>query len=122
MHIFVIGISAFIFNLDIMISKSSSSAEIVSIIGERFREYRLAALLTQQEVADIAGVSKTTVYSFENGRLPNVSFRTVVDLLRAIGMIDKIDDILPEIPISPYLMSSSKKQITKVYHKRNGKQ
>jgi len=104
-----------------MITKANSSAEIVSVLGERFKEYRLAALLTQQEVADIAGVSKTTVYSFENGRLPNVSLRTLVDLLRAIGMIDRIDDLLPEIPVSPYLMSSTGNTVSKIYHKRNGK-
>jgi len=102
-----------------MITKKSSSAEIVSIMGERFKEYRLAALLTQQEVADIAGVSKTTVYSFENGRLPNVSLRTVIDMLRAIGMLDRIDDMLPEIPVSPYLMSSKGNKVSKIYHKRN---
>lgn len=103
------------------ITKSNSSTEIVSVIGERFRDYRLAALLTQQEVADIAGISKTTVYSFENGRLPNVSLRTVVDLLRAVGMIDRLDDLLPEIPVSPYLMSSTGTKVSKIYHKRNGK-
>jgi len=104
-----------------MITKSIPSTEIVSIIGERFKEYRLAALLTQQEVADIAGVSKTTVYNFENGRLPGVSLRTVIDLLRSIGMIGRIDDLLPEIPVSPYLMSSSGKKVSKIYHKRNDK-
>ena len=98
-----------------------SSVEIVTTIGERFREYRLAALLTQQEVADRAGVSKVTVYSFENGRLPNVSLRTVIDLLRAIGMLSKVDELLPQIPVSPYLMSASGSTKTKVYHKRNGK-
>jgi len=104
-----------------MITKSIPSVEMVSIIGERYKEYRLAALLTQQEVADIAGVSKTTVYCFENGRLPNVSLRTVFDLLRAIGMVDKINDILPEIPVSPYLISSTGNKVSKIYHKRNDK-
>jgi len=103
------------------ITKSKPSTEIVSVIGERFKAYRLASLLTQQEVADMAGVSKTTVYSFENGRLPNVSFRTVTDLLRAIGMVDRIDNLFPEIPVSPYLMSSAGKKVSKIYHKRNVK-
>lgn len=103
------------------IAKDSSSVEIVTTIGERFREYRLAAQLTQQEVADRAGVSKVTVYSFENGRLPNVSLRTVVDLLRAIGMLSRIDELLPQIPVSPYLISALGSTKTKVYHKRDGK-
>lgn len=103
------------------ITKSIPSTEIVAIIGERFKEYRLAAILTQQEVADLAGVSKTTVYSFENGRLSNVSLKTVIDLLRAIGLLDKINDLLPEIPVSPYLMSPNGDKVSKIYHKRNDK-
>ncbi len=101
-------------------SKTLSSTDIVVLVAERFREYRQAALLTQQEAADLAGVSKTTVYNFENGRLANVSLRTVIDLMRAVGMVERVDLLLPEIPFSPYLMDDRGVKVKRIKHKRNG--
>lgn len=37
-------------------------------LGLRFKEYRFACRLTQQEVADKAGVSLFTIRAFEGGK------------------------------------------------------
>lgn len=100
-------------------SKSLSSNDMVLIVAERFRDYRRSALLTQQEAADRAGVSKTTVYNFENGRLLNVSLRTVIDLMRAVGMVERVDSLLPQIPLSPYLIDDYGNKVKRITHKRN---
>lgn len=44
---------------------AQSNAEIVQGLGEQFRDYRLNAKLTQQEVADKVGVSLITIRNFE---------------------------------------------------------
>lgn len=76
--------------------------EIIVMLGKRFKDYRIASNLTQQEVADHSGVSVLTIRNFENGRIGNVTLKTFIELLRTIGAMDGLYDVLPEIPISPY--------------------
>ena len=49
------------------ITSAMSNPEIISALGQRFKEYRLANRLTQQEAAEKAGVSLITLRQFENG-------------------------------------------------------
>ena len=50
-----------------------SSPELVKMLGERFKEYRLRCNLTQKEMAELSGVGLTTIYKFENGTAGNLS-------------------------------------------------
>lgn len=76
--------------------------EIVSMLGRRFKDYRIGCDMTQKEVSEQSGVSVVTIRNFENGKLYNITLGVFIELLRAIGFMDGIDDVLPEIPISPY--------------------
>lgn len=78
------------------------TSEIVAMLGRRFKDYRIGCDMTQKEVAEQSGVSVVTIRNFENGKLYNVTLGTFVELLRAIGFMEGLDDLLPEIPISPY--------------------
>ena len=78
------------------------ASEIVAMLGRRFKDYRIGCDLTQQEVSERSGVSVVTIRNFENGRLYNISLGVFIELLRAIGYMEGLDDVLPEIPISPY--------------------
>lgn len=53
-------------------------------------------------VSEKAGVSIITIRNFENGKLRNISMGTFIELLRAIDFMQGLDDVLPEIPVSPY--------------------
>ncbi|MBO4891118.1 MAG: helix-turn-helix transcriptional regulator [Prevotella sp.] len=76
--------------------------EIVAMLGKRFKDYRIGSDLTQKQVSEKAGVSIITIRNFENGKLRNISMGTFIELLRAIEFMQGLDDVLPEIPISPY--------------------
>lgn len=79
-----------------------SDNDIVSGLGERFRDYRIALRLTQKEVAEQSGVSVMTVVRFEKGEGGSIRLDTFVSLLRAVQKLDGIADAIPEIPVSLY--------------------
>lgn len=81
-----------------------STPELVRLLGSRFKEYRMRCNLTQKEVAEQSGVGLTTIHKFEKGTVGNVSLSTFLLLLKVVGQINALDDLLPE---SPYLMRKS---------------
>lgn len=87
---------------------AQSNAEIVQELGEQFRDYRLNAKLTQQEVADKIGVSLITIRNFETGKAKNITLNNLLSLLRIVGRLDAVNELLPPIPISPYILSKIK--------------
>lgn len=78
------------------------TSEIVAMLGRRFKDYRIGCDMTQKEVANQSGISVVTIRNFENGKLYNITLGTFIELLRAIDFMDGIDEMLPEVPISPY--------------------
>ena len=95
-----------------------STPELVRLLGERFKDYRLRCQLTQKEIAEHSGVGLTTIYKFENGTAGNISMSTFIQLLRSIGSLEAIDDILPELPPSAYLVRRYEKQAQRVRHSK----
>lgn len=88
-----------------------SDIEIVQMLGERFRRYRIALGLTQAELAEKAGVSKMTIHKFESGSAGNVSMQTLISLLRYTGLIENFDALIPDVPDSPYSSISNRKRV-----------
>ena len=41
-----------------------STPELVRMLGERFKEYRMRCDLTQKEVSELSGVGLTTIHKF----------------------------------------------------------
>ncbi len=80
-----------------------SEPDIIKILGERFRDYRLNCQLTQKDLADKTGISIKTISNFESGKANNITMINFLTMLRTIGQLDNIDCILPEIPLSPYV-------------------
>lgn len=94
-----------------------STPELVRLLGSRFKEYRMRADMTQKEVADQSGLTVTTIHKFENGIAANISLGTFLLLLRAIEQLEVMDDLLPELPESPYMYVKQKK-IQRIRHKK----
>lgn len=93
-----------------------SSNELVRILGIRFKEYRMRCNLTQKEVAERSGIGMTTIHKFENGTAGNLSLSTFILLLKVIGQINSMDEVLPELPESPYLMRKDDKKTQRIRH------
>ena len=97
-------------------NKSLPTADIIRNLGLRFRDYRMRLMMTRKEVSVAARVGMTTLYKFESGNMTDISFGTVIRLLRAIGMVEKWDALLPELPESPYMYYDNDKKIQRVRH------
>ena len=72
--------------------------------------------LTQKEVAEQSGVGLTTIHKFENGTAGNLSLSTFILLLRVVGQVNTIAEVLPELPESPYLVRKEEKKAQRIRH------
>ena len=97
-------------------NKSLPTPDIIRNLGLRFRDYRMRLRMTRKEVSVAARVGMTTLYKFESGNMTDISFGTVIRLLRAIGMIENWDALLPELPESPYMYYDNDKKIQRIRH------
>lgn len=61
-------------------------------------------MLTQKEAAQRAGVSLITLRQFENGRSYNINMGNFLAMLRVVGCLEQVDELLPEMPVSAYAM------------------
>lgn len=95
-----------------------SVTELVRLLGSRFKDYRLRANMTQKEVAEMSGLSLMTIHRFENGTVKNISLSTFLLLLKAVGSINDLNELMPEQPESPYLYDDNQKKAQRVRHKK----
>ena len=95
-----------------------SVTELVRLLGSRFKDYRLRANMTQKEVAEMSGLSMMTVHRFENGAIKNIPLGTFLLLLKAVGSINDLNELMPEQPESPYLYDDNQKKAQRVRHKK----
>ena len=95
-----------------------STPELVRLLGTRFKEYRMRCNLTQREVAERSGIGLTTIHKFENGTAGNLSLSTFMLLLKVVGQINALDDVLPELPESPYLIRKEDKKVQRIRHSK----
>ena len=72
----------------------SSTNEVLSELGGRIKAARIAMDVTQKEMARLTNLSQRTISNLENGK--DVSFSTVIDVLRALGQLQNLDIIIPE--------------------------
>lgn len=95
-----------------------STPELVRLLGTRFKEYRMRCDLTQREVAEQSGIGLTTIHKFENGTAGNLTLSTFILLLKVVKQVDALDDVLPELPASPYLMRKADKKAQRIRHSK----
>ena len=93
-----------------------STPELVRLLGERFKDYRMRCNLTQKEVAERSSIGLTTIHKFEDGTAGNISLSTFILLLKVVGQINALDDVLPELPESPYLIRRDEKKAQRIRH------
>lgn len=68
-------------------------------LGGRLARLRLDSNLTQQQLADEAGISRHSLLRLEDGR--SVALRTLVRALRALELLDGLEALVPEALPSP---------------------
>lgn len=102
-----------------MIDYSEYSApELVRLLGKKFKEFRILAKKTQKDVAEMTGLTIPTIQRFENGQSKNINLSTFLLLMKAVGSLNMLDELLGEETESLYLYSDRKKKIQRIRHKK----
>ena len=78
-----------------------TNQDIILMLSRRIKEYRLAARLSQKEMAEKSGVGLATISHFEQGVSQNMTINNFISLLRVVGMENRLNDLLPELPMPP---------------------
>ncbi|NTW84358.1 MAG: helix-turn-helix transcriptional regulator [Chlorobiaceae bacterium] len=76
-----------------------SDEAVLVELGERLAQRRLELQLTQEMLAEQAGVSKRTVERLEAGASTQLS--TMVRILRVMELLDRLESLLPEAGLRP---------------------
>jgi putative transcriptional regulator len=83
---------------NVMVFDKMSPIAIAEQLGERLKQARLNADLTQAEVASRAGLNRRTILNAEKGC---VQLKNLVAILQSLGMVEQINMFLPVQEISP---------------------
>ncbi|MEA5129347.1 MAG: helix-turn-helix transcriptional regulator [Proteiniphilum sp.] len=78
---------------------SLSNVDILNEMGRRLKNHRLHKRLTQQQLAEKAGVSLFTVAQIERGK--SVSMNLLIAVMRVLRLVNNFELLLPEQEISP---------------------
>ncbi len=76
-----------------------NAEQIESEIGKRLESVRLNQNISQQDLAEKAGVSRRTISRMENGQ--GVSFNTLIRVMRALNFTNQLEDLVPSLDIRP---------------------
>lgn len=90
-----------------------TNQDIILMLSKRIKEYRLAARLSQKEMVEKSGVGLATISHFERGVSQNMTINNFISLLRVVGMENRLNDLLPELPMPPLELKIINKYIPK---------
>lgn len=100
----------------LLTNKSLPTADVIRNLGLRFRDYRIRMRMTRKEVSEASSIGLTTLYKFEAGKMCDISLSTLLRLMRVIGLAENWDNIIPELPESPYDYTPKDKKIQRIRH------
>jgi transcriptional regulator with XRE-family HTH domain len=83
-----------------------SNAAILRALGTRLKQQRASLNMDQKTLAYESGVPLRTLSRLENGH--GVSFEAVIKIMRVLGLLDRLDLMVPEIGLSPVQIAKSK--------------
>lgn len=78
---------------------TENNQTILMELGRRIQDTRIAASLTQKELAERAGISLSTLVRLESGE--SVRFEYVLNALRALNLLANIDLLVQEQEMRP---------------------
>ena len=88
-------------------------------LGRRLARHRLNRNLTQSALAAQAGVSTLTVQRIERGH--SLQATNLIRILRALGLLDNLDALVPEPAVSPIQQARMRGRIRQRASSRPGK-
>jgi transcriptional regulator with XRE-family HTH domain len=83
-----------------------SNAAILKELGARLKQQRASRNIDQATLAYESGVSLRTLSRLENGR--GASFEAVIKVMRALGILERLQLMIPGTDISPVQRAKAK--------------
>ena len=96
-----------------MNSEFTTNQDIIELLSRRIKEYRLAARISQKEMAEKSGISLATISHFAQGVRQRLTLNYHISFLRVIGMEQRLKELLPELPMPPKALKQINKYIPK---------
>lgn len=97
----------------------TTNQDIIALLCQRLKEYRLATRISQREMAEKSGVSLTTISHLEQGLNRNITLNNFISILRVLGLEQRLSDLLPELPVPPMALKQMNKYIPKRVRRSN---
>lgn len=85
-----------------------STQKRIEEIGKRLQQIRLNGNITQAELAHDVGISQRTIIRLEEGN--SVQLSTLIKIMTALGLTENLENLIPEVPVSPLQIASLKGQ------------
>ena len=94
------------------ISSALTNDAVLRALGARLAAARLAANLTQAQLAAQAGVAKRTVERLESGAVA-AQLSALLRVCRVLGLLERLDHLVPEPGPSPVAQLKLKRRARK---------
>lgn len=82
------------------INNKLTDGAVLKLIGQRLAQLRLGRNLTQQQLAEQAGLGLRTVQRLERG-VAATQLSGFVRVCRVLGLLERLDALIPETTVSP---------------------
>ena len=89
------------------IRQTSRTPAVLQEIGDRIERLRLQRNQSLADLAEAAGVGTATLQRLETGR--NANLKTVIQVLRALNRLGDLDNVIPDVEVSPFEISSARR-------------
>lgn len=72
----------------------SAADDVAKELSNRFKQYRIACQITQEELADKSMVSLSTIKRFENGE--DIGLSKLIRLMESLDLIGNFEILIPD--------------------------
>ena len=100
------------------IRQTTRTPAVLAELGRRIERLRLQQDRPLAEVAEAAGVGTATLQRLESGKPANL--KTLIQVLRALNRLGDLDNVVPDIEVSPFGISPTRRQPRQRASGRNG--
>lgn len=90
------------------IRQTTRTPAVLAELGHRISRLRLQRNQTLASLAEDAGIGTATLQRLESGNAANLT--TLIQVLRALGRLGDLDNVLPDIEVSPFELTGARKK------------
>lgn len=86
-----------------MIDYFMTNEALLLYVGKQMRQMRINARLSQQQLAERAGISRSTITQVENGK--GMKMESVIAILRVLNKLEILNNFETQALVSPLLIA-----------------